>query len=437
MSELERAIREHAEGSFASFHMPGHKGRRPDGVLPYELYGFDVTELPFSDELFEADGAIARLEADASRLFGSGATLISPFGATSCIQVMTAIAAAKGKLLIPRNSHYSVFNAVGLCGAEAVLLTPEPGGATPAGVVSPEAAEAAFRADGGISAMFLTSVDYYGYVADVAAFAEICRKYNKLLLVDNSHGAHLRFVEGFRHPLECGADIVTDSIHKTLPAMTGSALLHFADPALAAEGKKLMKRFCSSSPSYPIMLSIAAALGWAKDEGEKAYNTLAERLGRLKKDIEDYGYSVMRGEPCRLYVTGGSTGLSGAEISSRLARFGCVPEFADESGALLMFSPMNTEEELSRLTGVFIGAERKNAVLPKPARRDIIPRRAMSVADAFRAECECVPAAESAGRIAAECVGVYPPGLPAVITGEYIETLPEGLNMKRILVVKE
>ena len=219
--------------------------------------------------------------------------------------------------------------------------------------------------------------------------------------------------------------------------MTGSALLHFSDPALAAEGKKLMKRFCSSSPSYPIMLSIAAALGWANDEGEKAYNALAERLGRLKKDIEDYGYSVMRGEPCRLYVTGGETGLSGAEISARLTRFGCVPEFTDENGALLMFSPMNTEEELSRLTGVFIGAERKKAVLPKPARRGIIPRRAMSVAEAFRAECECVPAEESVGRIAAECIGVYPPGLPSVITGEYVDALPDGLNMKRILVVKE
>ena len=437
MSELERALKEHALGSFASFHMPGHKGVKPDGILPPELYGFDVTELPFSDELFEAEGAIAQLEADASRLFGSGATLVSPFGATSCIQVMTAIAAAKGKLLIPRNSHYSVFNAVGLCGAEAALLTPEQSGATPAGVVSPEAVEAAFKADGGISALFLTSVDYYGYVADVAAFSAVCRKHKKLLLIDNSHGAHLRFTEGWKHPLECGADIVTDSIHKTLPAMTGSALLHFADPTLAAEGKKLMKRFCSSSPSYPIMLSIAAAIGWASEEGEKAYNALAERLGRLKADIEAYGFRVLRGEPCRFYVTGGEAGLSGAEISARLAEFGCVPEFADEDGALLMFSPMNTEEELSRLTGVFIGAERKNAVLPKPARRDIIPRRAMSVADAFRAECECVPPEESAGRIAAECIGVYPPGLPSVITGEYIGALPDGVNMKRVLVVKE
>ena len=174
MSELERAIKEHAEGSFASFSMPGHKGRRPDGVLPFELYGLDVTELPFSDELFEADGAIAQLEADAARLFGSGATLISPFGATSCIQTMTAIAAAKGSLLIPRNSHYSVFNAVGLCGAEAVLIAPEPSEATPAGVITPEAVEAAFKAGAGISAPSLTSVDYYGYVADVAAFAEIC-----------------------------------------------------------------------------------------------------------------------------------------------------------------------------------------------------------------------------------------------------------------------
>ena len=437
MSELERALKEHAERVCASFHMPGHKGRKPDGVLPPELYGLDVTELPFSDELFEADGAIAQLEAEASRLFGSGATLISPFGATSCIQAMTALAAARGKLLIPRNSHYSVFNAAGLCGAEAVVLPVEPSDETPAGAVSAEAVEAAFRADSGISALILTSVDYYGYIADVSAFAEICRRHNKLLLIDNSHGSHLRFIEGFKHPLECGADAVCDSIHKTLPAMTGSALLHFADAQLAAAAKKLMKRFCSSSPSYPIMLSIAAALGWARDEGEKAYNALAERLGRLKNDVDAYGFRVLRGDPCRLYVTGGETGLSGAETAARLASFGCVPEFTDENGALLMFSPMNTEEELSRLTGVFVTAEKKKQLLPKPERRDIILRRAMSIAEAFRARCECVSAGESVGRIAAECVGVYPPGLPSVLPGEYIAALPEGLNMKRILVVKE
>ena len=437
MSELERVLKEHAAGSFASFHMPGHKGRRPDGILPPELYGFDVTELPFSDELFEADGAIAQLEADAARLFGSGATLISPFGATSCIQVMTEIAAAKGRLLIPRNSHYSVFNAVGLCGAEATLLSAEPSEKTPAGVITPEAVEAAFKSEPDISALFLTSVDYYGYVADTEAFAALCKKYCKLLIIDNSHGSHLRFIDGAKHPLACGADMVCDSIHKTMPAMTGSALLHFADASLAAEGKKRMKRFCSSSPSYPIMLSIAAALGWAAEEGGKAYNTLAERLGRLKDDFEAYGFAVMRGEPCRLYVTGGKTGFSGADISARLAEFGCVPEFADESGALLMFSPMNTEEEISRLTGVFVTVEKKEPLLPKPQKRDIIPRRAMSISEAFRAGSECVPLAESVGRIAAECIGVYPPGLPSVITGEYIDALPDGIGMKRVLVVKE
>lgn len=435
MSELERAAAEYASRGLARFHMPGHKGRKPEGVLPAELYALDITELGFSDELFEADGAIAELEAEASRVFGSGATLISPFGATSCIQTMADMSG--GRLLIPRNSHYSVFNAVANANAEAALLAPEPCEGTPAGAVTPAAVEAAFAADPGLTALLLTSVDYYGYAADVAAFAALCRKYNKLLLVDNSHGAHLRFIDGAEHPLAAGADIVCDSIHKTLPAMTGSALLHFADASRAEEGKKLMKRRCSSSPSYPVMLSVAAALSWAREEGRTAFNALAERLGRLKSDLEAYGFRVLRGEPCRLYITGGETGLSGAEISARLAEFGCVPEFADEDGALFMFSPMNTEEELSRLTGVFIGAEKKNTRLQKRDRRDIIPRRAMSIAEAARAPRECVPLAESEGRIAAECIGVYPPGLPCVITGEYIGRLPDGINMKRVLVVKE
>ena len=435
MSDLERAVGEYARSAKARFHMPGHKGRKPDGVLPAELYAFDVTELSFSDELFEPSGAIAELEEEAARIFGSGATLISPFGATSCIQTMADMAG--GKLLIPRNSHYSVFNAAGLAGADAVALPVEPSEKTPAGVVSPQAVEAAFEAEPGITALFLTAGDYYGYVADVEAFAAVCKRHRKLLLVDNSHGSHLRFVEGCKHPIEQGADMVCDSIHKTLPAMTGSALLHFAEAEKAVEGRRLMKRRCSSSPSYAIMLSVAAALSWAADEGEKAYNALAERLGRLKAELETFGCEVLRGEPCRLYVKGGDTGLSGADISARLAEFGCVPEFADEDGALFMFTPMNTEEELSRLTGAFITVEKKSARPPEAKRRVTTPRRAMSVSEAFRAPRECVPLAESRGRIAAECVGVYPPGLPCVVAGEYIDELPEGINMKHVLVVKE
>ena len=122
MSDLERAAKEYARSAKARFHMPGHKGRKPYGVLPEELYALDITELGFSDELFEPSGAIAELEAEAARVFGSGAALISPFGATSCIRTMADMAG--GKVLIPRNSHYSVFNAAGLAGAEVVVLAP-------------------------------------------------------------------------------------------------------------------------------------------------------------------------------------------------------------------------------------------------------------------------------------------------------------------------
>lgn len=437
MSELEKGIAEYAADNTVRLHMPGHKGRKPGGILPEELYAYDVTELPFSDELFEADGGIDVVEKELSRLFGSGATLMSPFGATSCIQTMVSTVAAKGKIALPRNMHYSAFNAIGLANAREVILPVEKSEKTPAGILSPEVVEQAFKSDSDIATLFITSVDYYGYIADISRYSSLCKKYCKLLIVDNSHGAHLEFLKGYDHPIKLGADVVCDSIHKTIPAMTGSALLHFADPSLAAEGKKRMKRICSSSPSYPIMLSISAAAKWLGNEGKDAYELLAKRVSGIKTKLKKFGYDILEGEPCRLYVCGGKTSLSGDDILEALRLKGCVAEFADENGALLMFTPMNTERDLLRTEDALLSISQNNNLLPKSGYCDIIPQRAMSISEAMAAACECLAPEKCIGRIAAECIGRYPPGLPQIIIGEYIEYLPRGINMKNILVVVE
>ena len=134
MSKLEKGIAEYAAGDAVRLHMPGHKGKKPCGILPEELYSCDITELSFSDELFEADGAIESVERKLSQLFGSGATMMSPFGATSCIQTMLSLVAAKGKIALPRNMHYSAFNAIGLANADEVILSVEESEKTPAGI---------------------------------------------------------------------------------------------------------------------------------------------------------------------------------------------------------------------------------------------------------------------------------------------------------------
>lgn len=437
MSELEKSILEYGKSDAVRLHMPGHKGRKPCGILPDELYAYDITELSFSDELFEANDGIAQAEKRLSSLFGSGATVMSPFGATSCIQTMVSLAASRGKILLPRNMHYSVFNAIGILGAEEIILPVEESEKTPAGILSLEAVEEAFKTDSSISALFVTSVDYYGCIADIDGYARLCKKYCKLLLVDNSHGAHFKFLSDFKHPLELEADMVCDSIHKTVPAMTGSALLHFASPLLETEGKKHMKRICSSSPSYPIMLSICAVADWLSEKAEQEYATLCERLSRLKYELKEYGYSVSDGDPCRLYVCGGNIGISGSELSEILAENGCIPEFADRNGVLLMFTPMNSAEDIARVSQALMSVPVKNIHLSNLPYCDIIPQRALSVSEAVRARCECVDATESIGRIAAECIGRYPPGLPQIISGEYIEALPQGVNVKNILVVAE
>ena len=269
-------VRRYAADSPARFHMPGHKGRP---VLGCEA--LDITEIDGADALYTADGIIAESENIASALFGSR-TFYSAEGSSLCVRAMLYLALARagasrteasrlessraeaGRPLViaGRNAHASFVTAAALLDFDVAWIQPRPDEPVYSCAVTADALRTALAAaDRPPCAVYVTSPDYLGSMADIAAAADVCHAYGAPLLVDNAHGAYLRFLAPSLHPCDLGADMCCDSAHKTLPVLTGGAYLHVrhgADAFFAERAREAMGLFGSTSPSYLILQSLDA-----------------------------------------------------------------------------------------------------------------------------------------------------------------------------------
>ena len=224
-------VRRYAQSGTARLHMPGHKGQSLLGCEPW-----DITEIRGADELYEAGGIIAQSEANATRLFGTAHTYYSTEGSSQCIRAMLCLAMQgaprTGKrpvLLAARNAHKALLYAAALLDFDIRWLWPAPEdtGALCSCPVTVQARSAVLEELVGQGrtpfGVYLTSPDYLGGVQDIPALAAVCRAQGVPLLVDNAHGAYLRFLPQNCHPIAQGAAMCCDSAHKTLPVVTGGA----------------------------------------------------------------------------------------------------------------------------------------------------------------------------------------------------------------------
>ena len=233
-------VQEYAHENILRLHMPGHKGKRMLG--PEAL---DITEITGADVLYASEGIIRKSEETASALFGSARTLFSAEGSSLCIRAMLYLAhlyaarrGRKPRILAGRNAHKVFLSAAALLDVEIGWIYPEKSESLLSGCFSLKRLEEMLEEED-FTALYLTSPDYLGNIADLAACAEICHRHGVLFLVDNAHGAYLKFLPDSRHPLDFGADLCCDSAHKTLPVLTGGAYLHFScscPPELMAAG---------------------------------------------------------------------------------------------------------------------------------------------------------------------------------------------------------
>lgn len=410
---------QHREKGYSPFHTPGHKCR---DFFPRDLLSLDFTELPDTDALYEAQGIISRTEKKLSALFGTEASLISSGGCTLAIQSMLAIACMKGrKIIFARNIHRSAVNACALLGIGPVWLMPQSTIGCFTGRVSPESVEIALLENPDASAVYLTSPSYYGELSDIPSIAQICRRYGKLLLVDNAHGSHLAFLEQQLHPIQLGADMSACSLHKTLPVLTGGAALNIADKELVPFAKQKMALFGSTSPSYPIMASIDLCCDYLSNAGREEYRRTEKRVRQIKELASSRGLIQPKEscDPLRVCINTACAGLSGSSQTEYFHSCNIEPEMCDGSNAVFICTPFNTELDFSRLEAAVSGLSGEDGAVPV---RDMsLPQRIMLPRDAILSESEPVSVKQAVGRVSSESACPCPPGVPVVMPGELID----------------
>lgn len=429
--------------------MPGHKGTPPYGdIFGGALPLFDVTELGPTDSLYDAAGPILEAERLAAALYGVRDTMFSASGASLCIAAMLRLAAQKTgghRIVCGRNVHRSAVHAMALLGLEPVWLWPKaPEGFSLPGRVCAKDISEALAQYSDVAAVYLTSPDYYGELCDVNAAANACKPYRVPLLVDNAHGAHLRFCHGgVLHPAALGASFTCDSAHKTLPVFTGGAMLHLCVPGFTRnDAKQAMALFGTTSPSYLIMLSLDLGRAWLARNGKAAYGALCGRVEELRALAREKGIGVVEGEltdPARLTLDTARAGVAGADAAREMERSGIVAEFADARHVVLLPTPMNSEADFDCLRGYLKNFRPGAPLAPTPWAYER-PVQAITLREAVLAAHETLPVEQAAGRVCAVAACPCPPGVPPVMPGERI-TPEAARHLKKdgvfsVLVVK-
>lgn len=361
------------------WHMPGHKG---EGVLGVEAY--DITEVAGADSLYTAEGIIAESEANASLLFGCP-TFYSTEGSSQCIRAMLYLATRRNRrVLACRNCHTAFLSAAALLDLDVTWVEDM----TQPPVTSEYAA------------LYVTSPDYLGRMADISALAARCRAAGVKLLVDNAHGAYLRFLSPSLHPMDLGADLCCDSAHKTLPVLTGGAYLHTRE----CEGvKEALALFGSTSPSYLILQALDAA------------NVFLENF-HPHLTVPDLPFDRVGDEPLKVTLSPKARGYTGLELAEILRKAGYECEFADPDYMVLM---PRSGEDLQVLSSL-LDLPARPPILSAPPKLGI-PVRAMSIREAMLSESEWVPVARAVGRVLAQPSVFCPPAIPILVCGEVID----------------
>ena len=410
-------VRRYADSNPLRLHMPGHKGQGPLGVE-----ALDITEVSGADSLYEASGIIAESEANASSLFGCP-TFYSTEGSSQCIRAMLHLATCgrSRRIAAARNVHKTFLSAVALLDLQVDWLYPE--GSYLACRITAEALEDYFASCTDIpAAVYVTSPDYLGNLLNIEALSKVCHRHGSYLLVDNAHGAYLRFLPDSFFPMDLGADLCCDSAHKTLPVLTGGAYLHVRDAELAKQAKNSLALFGSTSPSYLILQSLDAANALLADPAyTRQLSALTDLVNKLRTQLELFGYTASQEyEPLKITIDPQSYGYTGTQLAEELRKQGIECEFADPNFLVLMVTPTITAEDLHRVAEAFTGLPRKEPILQFPPEIGR-PERVLSIREALLSPAEIVPVEKSPGRIlAAPSVGC-PPAVPIVVCGERID----------------
>lgn len=425
------------------FHMPGHllgKGL----VSEFKSAGaFDITEIPGSDCLHQPEGVIKEAQEQAAKCFGSGYTIFLVNGSTSGIHTMIqSVVKPGGKLIVGRDCHVSAINALALINAEPIFVFPQMDekNQIPLGIRADDA-EKAFCSNPDAQGILITRPNYYGIAQPVEEFVTLAKRLGIPLLVDEAHGAHFKFNKKFPiTAMKAGADLCVQSLHKTLPALTQTALLHGKNGGLINKAKleAVASMIQTTSPSYLLMASIDLAREELENSGIIYYDKLWENIKYFNdglshtciERIANY-YEDFDTDFSRIVLSFNKTSLSGFQAEKILKEnYGIVVEMADLGNIILIATPFHTEEDfdklllsLRKISDEYGIAVSRKIQLSRPLK---MPERVLPLRDALFSESREIPINESEGAISALSIIPYPPGIPLLtpgekITAEYIE----------------
>ncbi|MGB7606202.1 MAG: aminotransferase class I/II-fold pyridoxal phosphate-dependent enzyme [Lutisporaceae bacterium] len=443
-----KALRDYSEEQLEYFHVPGHKGGnafKKAGLQDFdiELLNLDVTEVPGIDNLHCPESAIMIAQELAAEAFGAEHTFFLVNGTTAGIYSMIMAATNPGdKIIIPRNCHRSVTGAVILGKLHPVYISPDIDDKLEvASGISLDTVQKAIIDNPDAKAIVITNPTFYGVCTDLEKIASIVHRCNMLLLVDEAHGAHFGFSKRLpKSALHCGADIVAQSTHKTLPSMTQSSMLHVKSERVDIDKLKLFLQLTqTTSPSHILLASLDAARYIMQQKGEELLENVIDSCEWLRGEIsstqglyclsnKDVGRSsIYDVDPTRLTVNFKDLGISGTMAEQQLrSKFKLQVEMADLYNIVAICTvgdkPYSIKKLAEALKTIAENVEAKESKDLKYISNvySEIPEMKLFPWEAVYKQNEDILLSKSVGRICGELIIPYPPGIPIIMPGEVI-----------------
>lgn len=432
-------LQKYGESDIYPFHMPGHKRRM---TFPADAYQMDITEVEGFDNLHHATGILAEEQRRLAALVGARESFFLVNGSTCGILAAISSAVPRGgKILMARNSHKAAYHAVWLRQLSVSYVYPQISSYNIQGSILPEDIEHILAADNDIQAVYITSPTYDGIVSDIRKIEQIVHCFGRLLVVDEAHGAHFGYDPSFpQSAVGQGADLVIQSVHKTLPAFTQSAVLHLCSDRIKKETlDKYLDIYESSSPSYILMSGISRLIPFLQSEGKTRFEALAKNLNRFYEEsralkclhviqAEDFDKrSVYDRDFSKILISTRNCDLNGKELYDRLLSvYHLQLEMCAGEYVTALCSLMDSEAGFDRLRKALFEIDAALQYEEKD-KNDIIAgiysgkEQILSISEATEQQAFSIGLTRSAGKVSAEYVYLYPPGIPILVPGERID----------------